>query len=211
MKKVLLTVSLFLVVALSFAQSSKYQKSMESNKLLLDSAKTSEDFTSVAASFERIAEAEKKEWLPYYYAALSNILKGFTDNSANKDELADKADGLLTKADAIEPKNSEVYLLKAMSATLHMLVDPMNRWQTYGSMQREALGTAKQFSPQNPRIYLFEGQSLLETPEQFGGGKAIAKPLFEKAIQLYKTEKPANNLYPNWGLDNAEQMLEKSK
>jgi hypothetical protein len=206
MKRIILSFSFTIIAALSIAQS-KYENAMLANKTKLDSAKTSEDYVTIAASFERVAEAEKKEWLPYYYAALSNILRGFTDKAAHKDELADKADALIAKAEAIDSKNSEIFLLKSMSATLHLIVDPMNRWQKYGGQGKEALETAKQYDANNPRIYYWEGQNLFGTPEQFGGGKAKAKPVFEKALQLFQRYKPASNLHPTWGQKTAEHML----
>jgi hypothetical protein len=70
-----------------------------------------------------------------------------------------------------------------------------------------ALATAKQIDPNNPRVYLMEGQVIFGTPAAFGGGKDKAKPLFEKAVQLYQAEKPASTLQPRWGKSSAESML----
>jgi hypothetical protein len=47
----------------------------------------------------------------------------------------------------------------------------------------------------------------MNTPEAFGGGKANAKKQFEKALELYKTFKPASPLHPDWGKDEAEKSL----
>lgn len=211
MKKVPVLVAMLLLTAIAFGQSEKYQKSMTASKALLDSAKTPADYNAVAATFERIAEAEKTQWLPYYYAALANILGGFNNPEGNKDEIANKADALLAKAEALDSKNSEINVVKSMSATLHMLVDPMSRWQKYGGMQREALETAKQFNAENPRIYYLEGQTLFNTPPQFGGGKDKAKPLFEKSLALYKKQKPATPLDPSWGENVTQKMFDSCK
>ena len=43
-------------------------------------------------------------------------------------------------------------------------------------------------------------------PVQFGGGKDKAKPLFEKAVALFKAAQP-KPLYPNWGKEQAEAQL----
>ena len=48
--------------------------------------------------------------------------------------------------------------------------------------------------------------SLFGTPVQFGGGKDKAKPVFEKAVELYKQEKPSQ-LYPHWGQKQTEEMI----
>ncbi|MGI8638254.1 MAG: hypothetical protein ACR2KZ_22910 [Segetibacter sp.] len=210
MKKVILSFVLFITTTSLFAQSERFQKSMQTNIALLDSAKTPDDFTTVAAAFERIGDAEKTQWLPYYYAALANIWKGFSDPKADKDEVAGKADALIAKAEAIESKNSEIALEKSMAATLHMMVDPQARWQQYGTLVRTNMETAKQLDANNPRVYYWEGQNLLGTPTQFGGGKDKAKPLFEKSLELYKSSKPVSSIYPSWGLKSAQVMLERS-
>ena len=65
-----------------------------------------------------------------------------------------------------------------------------------------------ELNPNNPRLYYLQGMSLFNTPEQFGGGKDKAKPVFEKAVELYKAEQP-KPLYPHWGQQQAEDMLAK--
>ena len=47
----------------------------------------------------------------------------------------------------------------------------------------------------------------MNTPEAFGGGKAVAKKLFEKSVELYKTFKPASPFHPTWGKEDAEKLL----
>ena len=211
MKKIILAFTLCILAVSSFAQSSKFQQTMQTNLVRFDSLKTPDDYISLAASFERIADAEKTQWLPYYYAALSHILRGFSDTKANKDEVAEKADALIAKAEVIEPKNAEIFLLKSMTSTLHMLVDPSTRWQQYGASVNSNRETAKQLDPNNPRVYFLEGQNVFGTPKEFGGGKDKAKPLFEKSLELFKTYKTAGSLYPNWGEKSTGQMLEQTK
>jgi len=208
MKRIILSFAVLMMAATSFAQSDKFTNAMKANLMMFDSIKSPGDYTVLSASFERIGDAEKTQWLPYYYSALATILRGFADSSANKDDLADKADALIAKAEAIEPKNSEIFLLKSMTATLHLLVDPTARWQTYGGAITTNRETAKQLDSNNPRVYYLEAQNVYGSPRSFGGGKENAKPIFEKAVALFKTYKPVNDLYPNWGEKPAEQMLE---
>jgi hypothetical protein len=210
MKKVVVSLSLLLLVsATSFAQSEKYTNGMQANLTLLDSAKTPEAYNAVSAAFERIGDAEKTQWLPYYYAALATVRKGFTDQKADKDAIANEAEKFITKAEALEPKNAEIFIIKNMIATLHMLVDPPARWMQYGGEASKALAAAKQIDPNNPRVYFLEGQSVFGTPVQFGGGKDKAKPLFEKSVQLFDTYKPVSELHPKWGKGPAAAMLAK--
>jgi len=58
----------------------------------------------------------------------------------------------------------------------------------------------------NPRLYYLQGMSLFNTPEQFGGGKAKAKPVLEKAVALFKAEQ-VKPLHPNWGDKEAINSL----
>ena len=191
----------------SFAQSDKFQKSMASNIALLDSAKSPADLTSIAANFERIGDAEKTQWLPYYYAGLALTTVGWMDQKADKDKNAEHIKALCSKAEAIE-KNAEIYSIRNMAATQQMLVNPQERWQTYGQEAGTALQQGMQLDPNNPRLYYLHAMSLFNTPEQFGGGKDKAKPVFEKAVALFKAEQP-KPLYPHWGQKIAEEQLAK--
>jgi len=93
-----------------------------------------------------------------------------------------------------------------MALTQQMIVDPQSRYMTYGAQAGEALQKATQLNPNNPRAYYMQAMGVYGTPEQFGGGKAPAKPLFQKAVDLGKAEQK-QPLYPNWSLEQAEQML----
>jgi len=189
------------------AQSDKYTAAMKKNLALMDSAKTSADFQALANTFERIGEAEKTQWLPFYYAGLALSTSGWIDPNVDKDANSTRINILCDKAEALD-SNSEIYVLRNMSATQQMLVDPQTRWQTYGMQASRDLQIATRLNPDNPRIYYLQGESLMNTPVAFGGGKDKAKPLFEKAIALFKSDKP-KPLWPNWGLENAEQELAK--
>ena len=207
MKKLIVSFSMLLFMSAAFAQSEKFQQVMQQNITLLDSAKTGADLQAASAAFERVANAEKTQWLPYYYAALAHIWRGFAAPKEQQDQIATQAEELLAKAQALEPKSAEIFIAKNMAATIHMLIDPQSRWQTYGGQAAEALATAKTLDVNNPRVYFLEGQSAFGTPVQFGGGKDKAKPLFEKSVALFETYKPANPLYPTWGKKQAKDML----
>ncbi|MBS1599356.1 MAG: hypothetical protein JST75_14115 [Bacteroidetes bacterium] len=198
----------FLLCAISAqAQSDKYVAAMKKNLDLFDSAKTTQDFQTVANNFERIGDAEKTQWLPYYYAGLALTTSGWMDAKIDKDANSTRVNSLCDKAELIE-KNADIYTIRNMAATQQMMVDPQTRWQTYGQQASGALEKAKQIDPNNPRIYYLQGQSVFNTPPAFGGGKDKAKPIFEKSIELFKKEQ-TKPLYPHWGQDQAEIMLSK--
>ena len=187
------------------AQSDKYMAAMQKNITLLDSAKTVDQLQSMAGTFDRIGDAEKTQWLPYYYAALAQTWIGWRPEVADKDANAQKINAYLAKAEAIE-KNAETYAVENMSATQQMLVDPQSRYMTNGKDAAEALQKGLAIDPNNPRLYYLQGMSLFGTPPQFGGGKDKAKPVFEKSIALFKAAQP-KPLYPTWGQKQAEAQL----
>lgn len=208
MKKIFIALLALAIAVQGFAQSEKYTNAMKTNIELLDSAKTADDMLAVSAAFERIGDAEKNQWLPYYYASFSQVIYAFMKNDmGNNDAYAEKAEQILLKADALQPNNSEISCVKSMIATLRMLVNPQQRWQQYGPVSQQELEKAKSQDPTNPRPWYLQGQNLRNTPEQFGGGCNTAKPLLEEAMKKFEAFKPASPLYPNWGKSRTEQML----
>jgi len=208
-------------VLASFAQSNeKFVKAMEQKLVGYDSVRSDEGLQELANSFERIADAEKTQWLPYYYAALSNVNLGFNyaiaagpmgGNAEKVDPLADKAEKLLNKADELSKDNSEIYVVKKLIASLRMLGDVMNRYMTYGPAAMEALATAKKLNPENPRVYVLEGSDLFNTPEEYGGNKAEAKKRLEEALKKFETFKPESSIHPTWGMGQAKYFLSQIK
>lgn len=213
MKKIILSLALSLFAIASFAQSEKYLKTMKDKVVAVDTTLSSGKLIDLSAAFERIAEAEKNQWLPYYYAALTQVNAGLmmmteTGLPADKaDPLADKAEQLLQKAEALSKDNSEIFLVKKMITNLRMAPAEMARYMKYGPEGATALATAKKLSPDNPRVYLLEGQDKFYTPEQFGGSKTEAKKLFEEALKKFETYKPASDIAPNWGKSTAQYFL----
>jgi hypothetical protein len=221
MKKTILVLAVLLAATVSFAQMpDKFVKAMEGKIAAIDTTKTVQGFTDLANAFERIAEAEKNQWLAYYYAAFCNasagtMVGGEGDMMAAKadktDPYADKADKHIAKAEELMKNNSEIFIVKKMIATLRMIGDPMNRFMTYGQEAQAMLDEAKKLNAENPRVYILEGQDKFFTPEQFGGSKEEAKVLFEKAKKLYETFKPESSIHPNWGKGQLEYFLSQIK
>jgi hypothetical protein len=209
---------LFLLAAVSIqvaalAQSDKYTAAMEKNLNMFDSAKTAEDYTKLANTFERIGDAEKTQWIPYYYAGLALSSSGWMIPNADKDANAARINAFCDKAEAIattDADKAEILAVRNMSATQQMMVDPQSRWMSFGQTAGQALDKGLKLDPNNPRLYYLRGMSLFGTPEQFGGGKDKAKPVFEKAAELYKQQKPAK-LYPKWGEKQTTEMIEQCK
>jgi hypothetical protein len=192
-----------------FSQSDKYMAAMQRNLGAMDSSFSNPpSLLSLANTFERIAEAEKNQWLPYYYAALCQVNYGFmVTDKTQSDIIADKATALINKADSLSPKNSEISCVKSMIASCHLMVNPQQRYMQYGQESNTEMENAMEQDPTNPRPYLLKGQSLKYTPEQFGGGCKTAKPALQTAIDKFLVYKPASELHPTWGLQRVKQLM----
>jgi len=216
MKKFFSIIITSLLLITASAQSEKYTKAMETLVSAIDSTRNHDILIDLGNSFERIANAEKTQWLPYYYAAFCNVQAGmlslpmdgsFGDNSSITDPVADKAEKLLAKAEEITKGNTEIYCVQKMIASLRMMGNAMARYMTEGPKAEAALAKAKEADANNPRIYILEAQDKYFTPEQFGGSKDEAKILFEKAQTLFDTYKPENSIAPNWGRPQVAYFL----
>ncbi len=206
MKRTIFAILLLATIGVK-AQSEKYMAAMQKNLQLLDSATTSEQFNAVSMAFERIGDAEKNQWLPYYYAAFAQTRIGFGDPKSDRDAVGQKINDLASKGEAIE-KNAELCSIHNMAATIQMLVNPMERWKTYGAQAASALEEGHKLDPNNPRLYFLEAATLFGKPEFIGGGKDKARPVFEKALQLFNAEK-ITGLNPDWGKKETEEYLKK--
>ena len=189
----------------AFAQSDRYKSAMEKNLAQFDSVKTTQDMLTLSNNFERIGDAEKTQWLPYYYAGLALSTSGWSDPKLDKDANSTRINTLCDKAAALD-NNSEIFALRNMSATQQMMVDPQTRWQTYGMQASQDLEEGLKLNPDNPRLYYLRGESIFNTPPAFGGGKDKAKPVFEKALALFQTDHP-KPMYPSWGKQRTEEQL----
>ena len=209
MKKLILIAVVSFLVTGTFAQSEKYMASMKSNIAAIDTSfKNPANLLDLANKFERIATAEKNQWLAYYYAALCQVNYTYMEKDKTKiDAIADKATELINKADALQPNNSEISCIKSMIASSHMMVDPMTRFMEYGPESQSHIDAAMQQDPANPRPEYLKGQGLKYTPEQFGGGCATAKPVLQSSLEKYIKFVPGSEIHPNWGKQRVEQLI----
>ena len=153
MKKFFLSAVLFFISVMVFSQSEKFTEAMKKNLVEMgNSFKNPADLLTMANNFERIANAEKNQWLPYYYAAFCQVNNGFMEKDKDKvDAIADRASFLINKADSLSPNNSEISCIKSMIASCHMMVNPQQRWQDYGQGRNSDMEGALARDPARPR------------------------------------------------------------
>lgn len=209
MKKLTLIVALFSFTTMSFAQDkAKFYSTMKPIATEINQAIFTESLQALSNKMERIATAESEEWLPNYWVAYCQITESLKEEDGDKKDLIlDKAEEYLEKAIMLSPDNDELEFLQAYFANARMIVNPMTRWMKYGELMEKHLDRAKELNPENPRVPLLQAESLYYTPKMFGGGKDVAKPVFEEALTLFEKFTPKNEMMPNWGEGNVRYYL----
>ena len=208
MKKAILFLATLLTVFQAAAQNKKYLSSMEKNLHMMDTCRSIGSYQQVANSFERVANAEKKEWLPPYYVALCHAFMATQTSGDKIDEYCDIADKFANKADSLSPNNSEICALRSLICSQRINVNPMLRGAKFGGKSAELNAKSRELDPANPRPVLLQGQGKFYTPAQFGGGKDKALPILEEAVKKFEAFKPASSISPNWGKERAKMLVE---
>ncbi|TNE61385.1 MAG: hypothetical protein EP344_06095 [Bacteroidetes bacterium] len=201
MKNIFLSVVLALIANTLTSQETSYQAAMTQAVAALDSTSGIDAFQASANAFSRIAAARPTEWLPYYYAAFSNLQAAFPlfqRDAAKATLILDLAQASLDKAKTLAPEESELSVLQAYLYIGRLMEDPMSKGAQITPMVFGELGKAAAQNPQNPRAPFLKGTYVLNMPEFYGGGVENARPYFEKAATLFEAE--ANRgLLPHWG------------
>ena len=207
MRTTILAIIILFIGASIFA-ASPYESAMQKGIDMLAQANSSQAAIDVTNYFERVAEANKNEWLPLYYAAYSSLSAGYQqEKSAMKDEWYKKGLDFIERAKAIKENESELLAMEGYLKLMYISNDPMTRAPQQTGDAIALLEKAKALNPANPRPWFIHGQNTFYTPEFFGGGPKNAKPLLEKASGLYKSFTPENSLMPKWGTERCEKLL----
>ncbi len=210
MQKVRLYLKLFLLLVVAAACATHqvaHDRQLEKAVKHLDQASELKEYLSLAYRFDQLQKENLGNWLPAYYHALALIK--YALRTPNIEEVDNYCDMALMSLDAIDPEkanSAEVLCLKAMERSVRIRVDLMMRGMEYSLLSEQYLEKAIAQDPDNPRAYLLKGQNAFNRPEIFGGGKATAKPFFEKSVAFFQKEKK-NLPAPSWGQESAINML----
>jgi tetratricopeptide (TPR) repeat protein len=206
MKTSIIIIALF-ISSLVAAQSS-YEQGMGKSLGLWGEGKAQE----ASDLMQRIASAEKNNWLPNYYVALINTAESF--NPANKEKvtaLVAKAQDALDNATVISPNNPEIMVVQAMLYTVILLQDPMTNGAKYSGLAMEQYNKALSIDPDNPRVVFSKAEFEIGSAKYWG---TDTKPMCEqiaKSIQLFANFKPETVFSPKWGLDRAQEASKSCK
>lgn len=211
MKRYILII-LILVFSLSLnAQNNNYLKAMKNAIAIMDTSSSSIEYIQYAANdFERIGQAMKNEWLPFYYSAYCHVqLSHLVKKNNERDIYINKAVELNNKADNISQDNSEIYVMKGFILQAYMDIEPMTRGMKYSLECISMFKNAQELDHENPRSYLWHAVQLFNMPTFLGGGTKKAFPLLKKALEKYETFQPESEIHPCWGLSYADKMFAK--
>ena len=206
MTKIIITIVL-LVTSQLFSQG-QFEQGMGKAFSLWGEGKN----TEASAMFERIASAEKDNWLPNYYLALVNTTTAF----ATKDK--DQVNALLSKAQSaldVElnkyPNNAELLVMQAMIHTAWIAFDPMTNGMKLSGKVMEIYAKAEQIEPNNPRVVFSKAEFEMGSARFFGTDTKPICARIEKSIELFATFKPQTVFHPKWGLERAQEAAKDCK
>ncbi|OJX54352.1 MAG: hypothetical protein BGO88_11935 [Flavobacterium sp. 38-13] len=198
MTKCIITL-VFFVTSLVGAQT-QYEQGMQKAFALWGEGKTSE----ASAMFERIASAEKNNWLPNYYVSMVNTTAAF--QTKDKDKVA----ALLGKAQEAlnieldkNSENPELLVLQAMINTAWIVSDPMTNGMKLSAKTIEIYNKALAIAPENPRALFSKAEFEIGGARYFGNDTKPMCAEIDKAIELFAKFKPETPFHPSWGLDRA--------
>jgi hypothetical protein len=209
--KTMTTFIFTLAATFSFAQD-KFTAAMLKNIDAVYSAKTTEEFRQAINSFDRIANAEKTKWEPYYYSSFGNIMLANQEkDAAKKDAYLDLALASVEKGEAIAPKESELVALEGFVHMSRIAVDPASRGQKYSGQGMRAFGKAVSLNPENPRALCLMAQMQFGTADFLGSPVTEACSTARAAVEKFSTGKSENPLAPVWGKEMAEGLVARCK
>lgn len=206
MTKIITTIAFFVCSLLS-AQT-QFEQGMGKSLGLWGEGKPQE----ASDLMERIAAAEKTNWLPNYYIVLINTTEAFKpENKAKVAALLEKAQKAQDEATMISQNNPELMVMQAMIYTAMIVQDPMVNGMKYSPKVMELYAKAKIIAPENPRVVFCKADFEMGGAQWTG---ADVKKLCEEiasSIPLFERFKPETPFHPNWGLERAQQSLKNCK
>lgn len=199
-----LLIIICLLSSLSLIGQDQYMKGMEKAFGLWGENKT----TEAVALFERIAQAEKDNWLPSYYAANVLIVSSFsTKDKALVNEMLEKAKVHIATAHDRSPDNSEVTTMEGLLYTGYVAMDPATFGMTLSPKIMEMHKKAVTLDPANPRA---QG-NLVEY--EIGGARFFNQDLktfcdkLKAVIPLYENQKADYPFAPSQGIERVHTSM----
>jgi hypothetical protein len=198
---------LFFVATVSRADDGKFIETMQRHIETVYSSQNIEEIQSAINTFDRIGEAEKTKWEPFYYSAFGYVMMANLEKDpAMKDTYLDQALKGVEKAKTVQPGESEIVALEGFVHMIRVTVDPASRGHQYSGLAFQAFGKAVAMNPENPRALCLLAQMQYGTAQFFGSPTTEACATVTKSLEKFDSYKSANALAPQWGRKMAEGL-----
>jgi tetratricopeptide (TPR) repeat protein len=162
-----------------------------------------------ARAWAKRATGGEREALAHYYAALADyrmVNQLPEDNEDRREQVVEDAISHLKRATEIDSTMADAWALLSGCYGQMMGMNPM-QGMSLGPKSSEAMETAKEHGPDNPRVWIIDGTSDFYTPSMFGGDKEQALKKFKKAARLAEEESTDDPLMPSWGHAEAHAWI----
>ena len=207
MKTTILLLLLFVA-----ANDPRYDEIMAKNITLVYKAQSIEELQQATNVFDRIGDAEKNKWEPFYYSSFGYIMMANREKDpVKKDALLDQAKIAIDKATAIKPNESEIVALEGFISMIRITVDPATRGPKYSGLAMQSFGKAIGLNPENPRAHTLMAQMEFGTAQFFNVPPTDACTTAQKALEKFASYKSDNLLAPVWGKGMTEEMVKNCK
>jgi tetratricopeptide (TPR) repeat protein len=207
MKKTALLITGILCAAFVFANG-QFEKAMGKNIPAMFQAADAESLQSAINQLNRIGEAEKNRWEPYYYAAFGYVrMMSMSEGAEKQDGFLDQALAAIDQAETIDADNSELVALRGYVHMMRVTVDPASRGMQYSGMAFNDFNKALKLNPENPRAHYLLGRMQYGTAQFMGGGDGGACESFNNAKKLFEAQSTDQSIAPSWGAESNEEVI----
>ena len=197
-------IAMMLASAGTLSAQTQYESGMEKAFGLWTDAKPIE----ASALFERIAQAEKDNWIPYYYAANTLITASFATKEETKvNEMLKKAEIFINKGHSLSSDNSEMITLEGTMYTAYVAMDPMTYGMKYSNKIINLHSKAIALDPENPRAQLNKVEYEMGTARFFGEDMTTFCSSIKKTMPFFENQNTTVPFSPQYGEDRIESLL----
>ena len=203
MKNLIISIAILFVATSTQAQD-RYTQGMEQGFKLWKENKT----TEASAIFQRIAQAEKDNWIPYYYATNVLVASSFTTkDKAKVNEMLEKSQELIAKAHEISPDNTELLTMEGLIYTGYVAMEPETYAMQYSSKIMGLHAQALELDDTNPRAHFNKIEYEIGTARFFQQDLTTFCEGLENTRALFENQESDVPFYPSYGLERLEATL----
>jgi hypothetical protein len=201
-----------ILITLGFIGSANAQSQYESGMKKAFDLYSDAKPMDASAMFERIAIAEKDNWIPYYYAAQTLITASFeTKDVTFVNEILKKADTFIKAGEKISPDNSELITLEGLLYTGYVAMDPQAFGMVYSDKINNLHTRAIKLDESNPRAHLNKIEYAMGAARFFGQDLSKFCESIKETRSLFENQETSEPFYPEHGEDRVDILLKQCK